>query len=69
MRQSSGEGLPFFCYLSTNVVHGPLFVADRYYDQYRDVDGIEESRAKMYGMVANLEDSEFRVDDVPETRE
>ena len=62
IRESHAHGDPFFCYLSTNVVHGPMLVADEYFLRYRDVKGVfSRNAAKMYGMVANLDENMGRL--------
>ncbi|MFP4500865.1 MAG: arylsulfatase [Candidatus Hydrogenedentota bacterium] len=47
---------PFFCYLSTNAPHTPLEIADKYADPYRK-QGLHEDTARLYGMVANLDEN------------
>ena len=62
IRESHGEGDPFFCYLAPNVVHGPMLVADEYFLRYRDAEGVfSANAAKMYGMVANLDENMGRL--------
>ena len=62
IRASHKRGVPFFCYLSPNVVHGPMLVADEYFLRYRDVKGVfSNNAAKMYGMVANLDENMGRL--------
>ncbi len=62
IRESHGERAPFFCYLAPNVVHGPMLVADEYFLRYRDVAGVfSANTAKMYGMVANLDENMGRL--------
>ena len=62
IRQSHEPGNPFFCYLAPNVVHGPMLVADEYFLRYRDVEGVfSRNAAKMYGMVANLDENMGRL--------
>lgn len=51
---------PFFAYLSTNAPHAPLHVDDRYVAPYRAM-GLDEPMAKVYGMVANLDENIGRV--------
>ena len=47
---------PFFCYVSTNAPHGPLNIAPRYADPYRDATP-HEDRARFYGMIANIDEN------------
>ncbi len=62
IRESHDQDDPFFCYLAPNVVHGPMIVADEYFRRYRDVKGVFSSNAaKMYGMVANLDENMGRL--------
>jgi arylsulfatase A-like enzyme len=51
---------PFFVYLPTNAPHGPLDVAPSYSDPYLDM-GLNESTAKVYGMVANIDENVGRL--------
>jgi arylsulfatase A-like enzyme len=46
---------PFFCYISTNAPHGPLYVEDKYSDQYRDNQFIPS--ANFYGMISNIDEN------------
>jgi len=46
---------PFFCYLSTNAPHGPLFVAEHYSDMYKDDPNVPSK--EFYGMVTNIDDN------------
>ena len=47
---------PFFVYLATNAMHAPFHVEDRFAAPYRE-QGIPESRAKFYGMIANFDEN------------
>jgi arylsulfatase A-like enzyme len=47
---------PFFAYLSTNAPHTPLQIADSYVAPYRAM-GLDETTAKVYGMVTNIDDN------------
>ncbi len=47
---------PFFMYIPLNVPHGPLDVAERYAAPFRDK-GVNESTAKIYGMLKNLDEN------------
>jgi len=46
---------PFFCYISTNAPHGPLYVEDKYSDQYKDNPFIPSAR--FYGMISNIDEN------------
>ncbi|MDP7636939.1 MAG: sulfatase-like hydrolase/transferase [Phycisphaerae bacterium] len=50
---------PFFCYLATNVPHGPWNVADKYAEAYKD--GEMSRSAKFYGMIANFDENMARL--------
>ena len=47
---------PFFVYLPTNAPHTPLQIADEYVKPYLDM-GLDETTAKVYGMVTNIDDN------------
>ena len=47
---------PFFVYLPTNAPHTPLIVSDEYANLYREA-GLDETTAKVYGMVENIDDN------------
>jgi arylsulfatase A-like enzyme len=47
---------PFFAYLAFNCPHTPLQVPKEYHNRYRDM-SLDEETAKLYGMVANLDDN------------
>lgn len=51
---------PFFAYLATNAPHVPLDVAARYAQPYLDA-GLDEQTAKLYGMIANLDENVGRL--------
>ncbi len=53
MRSRQLERKPFFCYLPTNVPHGPQWVSDQYSNPYRK----EGQPAAFYGMIANLDEN------------
>jgi len=46
---------PFFCYISTNAPHGPLYVEDNYSNQYKG-DSLIPS-ARFYGMITNIDEN------------
>jgi len=45
---------PFFAYLPTNAPHTPLLVADKWWKPYAEA-GLDETTAKVYGMVENID--------------
>jgi arylsulfatase A-like enzyme len=45
---------PFFCYLATNAPHTPLQIDDVWVEPYREL-GLNETFARMYGMVENID--------------
>ncbi len=47
---------PFFVYIPTNAPHTPLQIADEYVKPYLDK-GLDETTAKVYGMVANIDEN------------
>ena len=47
---------PFFAYLSTNAPHTPLFIDESYVKPYREM-GLDETTAKIYGMVTNIDEN------------
>lgn len=51
---------PFFAYLATNAPHAPLQIADAYADPYHAL-GLEETVAKSYGMITNIDDNVGRL--------
>ena len=58
MGSQHAQRKPFFCYLPTNVPHGPQWVADEYANPYRK-DGLP---ASFYGMIANLDENIGRLE-------
>ncbi len=54
MRERSGRGEPFFCYLPLNAPHTPLIVPDRYREPYRDQN---PNVASYFGMIANIDEN------------
>lgn len=50
------RGQPFFVYLAPNAPHAPLEVSPRYSQPYRDM-GLDETTAKVYGMVENIDEN------------
>jgi len=51
---------PAFVFLPTNVPHGPLQVEDRYIQPYRKA-GMDDTTARVYGMVENLDENVGRL--------
>jgi len=51
---------PWFVYHATNAPHIPLQVPDRYVEPYRKL-GISENTARVYGMVANVDENVGRL--------
>lgn len=51
---------PFFVYLPTNAPHTPLEVPERYAAPYRAM-GLDETTARLYGMITNMDDNIGRV--------
>jgi arylsulfatase A-like enzyme len=51
---------PFFAWLAFNAPHSPFQIADEWVDPYRKA-GVNETHAKVYGMVSNIDDNVGRV--------
>ena len=51
---------PFFAYLATNAPHTPLQIDDRYVAPYRDL-GLDDTTAKVYGMITNIDENVGRL--------
>jgi len=51
---------PFFIYLPTNAPHTPLEISDQYAQPYRDA-GLDDTTARVYGMVENIDDNMGRL--------
>ena len=51
---------PFFAYLATNAPHNPLDVADAYWKPFAEK-GLDEKTARIYGMIANLDENVGKV--------
>lgn len=58
MKERKANGEPFFCYLPTNIPHGPMQVPDKYADLYRKP-GLP---AAFFGMIANLDENVGRLE-------
>ncbi|MEQ9070753.1 MAG: arylsulfatase, partial [Gimesia chilikensis] len=54
MDRQAQAGKPFFVYLPTNAPHTPLEIADSYWKPYQE-QGLDETTARVYGMVENLD--------------
>ncbi len=52
----TNQNRPFFCYLATNAPHTPLQIEDHYVEPYRAM-GLDETTARVYGMVTNIDDN------------
>lgn len=59
MRSCADQQAPFVCYLPTAAAHGPLFVPERYREQYA---GQKENVARFYGMISNIDDNIGRLE-------
>ncbi len=51
---------PFFAYLATNAPHTPLQIEEAYVAPYRAM-GLDDTTAKVYGMVANIDENIARL--------
>jgi arylsulfatase A-like enzyme len=51
---------PFFTYLATNAPHDPAQVEERYWKPYAD-QGMDERTARIYGMIANIDENVGRL--------
>ena len=51
---------PFFAYVATNAPHTPLEIDEHYVEPFRKA-GLDEVTAKVYGMVANLDENAGRL--------
>ena len=58
----SNKDQPFFCYLATNTPHFPLNVPSKYSQPYLEAD-LPENRARLYGMITNIDDNISRLRD------
>jgi arylsulfatase A-like enzyme len=63
IKESVGNGQPFFAYIATNAPHDPYRVDPKYSEPYRKA-GIEAKRANFYGMIANLDENMARLLDL-----
>ncbi len=51
---SANRSSPFFAYVATNAPHNPFLIGDEWSRKYLDR-GIDETHAKIYGMVENID--------------
>jgi arylsulfatase A-like enzyme len=51
-----GGSTPYFAYLATNAPHGPLEVDEKYAAPFVKM-GLDERTAKVYGMIANIDEN------------
>lgn len=56
MKQQQQKTEPFFVYLPTNAPHTPLEIARSYWEPYQQ-QGLNETTARVYGMVQNLDEN------------
>ncbi|WP_339729106.1 arylsulfatase [uncultured Gimesia sp.] len=56
MEQQKQEQQPFFVYLPTNAPHTPLEIDRSYWEPYQKM-GLNETTARVYGMVQNLDEN------------
>jgi arylsulfatase A-like enzyme len=64
VRECAGED-PFFAYVGTNAPHVPLQVPEEYVEPYRGM-GLDESVARVYAMVENVDENVGRLLDALE---
>jgi arylsulfatase A-like enzyme len=61
MSEKSDKDEPFFCYIPTNVVHGPYYVEDEYRDRV-DIENLSPDIETFFGMLVNLDDNMGRLE-------
>src|SRR6185295_2432810 len=59
MKGCADRGKPFLTYLALNAPHGPLFVAEKYREPYKDQ---PRNVASFFGMIANLDENMAKLD-------
>jgi arylsulfatase A-like enzyme len=59
---AQGTDQPFFAYLAFNAPHTPLQIADEWVEPYRQA-AVNETHARLYGMVTNIDHNVGRVID------
>jgi arylsulfatase A-like enzyme len=52
----TNRDVPFFAYLAFNCPHTPLQVPNEYHNRYKEL-SLDDDTAKLYGMVANIDDN------------
>jgi hypothetical protein len=62
IQQSASSRRPFFCYLSTNAPHSPMWSPERYEALYRNTKGLKEPG--FYGMITHLDDNMARLQEM-----
>jgi arylsulfatase A-like enzyme len=65
IEDAAGDGSPFFAMLATNAPHVPLHVPDDAAQPYRER-GCNDRRARIYGMISNIDENVARVLDTLE---
>lgn len=55
MKDQVDRKKPFFTYLATNAPHGPYYVADKYSQKFKDLEGVVNPY--FYGMIANIDEN------------
>ncbi len=60
IREQAQRGQPFFTYLATNAPHAPFEVPDEWVQPYREM-GLNETIARVYAMVENIDTNVGRV--------
>lgn len=48
---------PFFVYISTNAPHSPFMVEEKYYNLYKDHEGLSDRERVFFGMITNIDDN------------
>lgn len=62
MKTQKEAGRPFFCFLPSNLVHGPEFVEEEYKERFRER-GNDETISRIYGALERYDGICARVDD------
>lgn len=60
MGAQAALGRPFFAYIATNAPHTPLYVSEAWAEPFRAA-GVGDELARLYGMVANIDDNVGRL--------
>ncbi len=53
---STNYGTPFFCFLSFNAPHTPLFIDSTYFSKFLSM-GLDERTSRVYGMIENIDEN------------